>query len=443
MKKSIVFLSSLIISSTFISENIAFSKVQETPYFYKSFNSNIKKLPANFKGVNPKELYEKLSHKKNSSQKSEFETTNEYKTRLIKLNSQAIMGAISNNSLIALSGDLSTSNFDSTYNADTKVLNIKISLNSVIKEYEYELSKKSFLLNSKTSTDYYKASNSYGATVEVEKIYYWTNEVDILNWKDFIQNKEEDISTNIPMQINSAKKLKEDTDSFAFLFIGKLGSPSSFSGFRSKDPKIDDPVEILRHMEYISLNLSEIWLYQKSSGTIIAKIKPKKEIIETFKINPKTNEPIITNADVNNDNVEDYYKYVDTNDIKLSTKNINYNENNIIFDSLEPKIYHNNLDLKFNLYNDSDNILSKVSLKVLLKDKENNFSEKECQIITGNISPRENRLVRCNIQNVSNISEITNISIFDSKTPVSKITTTENKDTESNGAINIKINSKK
>lgn len=267
----------------------AYSKAPENnnnPYIYDSFNLNIKQLPANFKGVNPKELYEFLKNLKAVASKNEFETTLEYRKRIAKLASEPFIGNLYFNSLFAFSGKLkflTTQNI--IYNADDKTATISIELiKNIKKETGYDSSKRGFILDSNMDISYYNASNSYGAEVVVEKSKEHNHTLDILNWEDFANSPRSLTSliiNKVSMPIDTVKEIKSHdffNPSLACLFIGKLGGsgePAWFFGYEHFQPTVDDPKEYYLYDNFISMTVKEIWIYDVSSGTIISKIKPK------------------------------------------------------------------------------------------------------------------------------------------------------------------------
>jgi hypothetical protein len=278
------------------------SNAQNDNYLKKSFDLSIEKMPTNFLGHNPVEVFKTLEKREIDLQKDEFETTEDYEKRI-----QILKNKISNDwinhetlfSFIPSKQDLKISSFN--YNADKQELELEMKLDNFTdsnNKIDFDDKRKTIeLKETNVSKKKYEGKNVYGVSKEVHSKYSNIYSLLINNSKDFINvdNLSFDL---IKFKINVnpiiAKKIKEldlygHSGQLSFIYIGKVNEPFTTKGFyNSGTPTLKTPIEIYKDLNYINFNLTEIWVFNKVTGEILTKIKPNEKL--TCKVDYKLND---------------------------------------------------------------------------------------------------------------------------------------------------------
>lgn len=187
-------------------------------YTTTQIDLNLEKLPSNYYGNEPKSIYQAIKHRKNSSGKGEFETTEQYQKRIDNENSLPIIGQIGSDGLFSFQTERS----EIKYSADAAEFSIELDLSKVSEPLGYGLEKlknpsykadnynekaKSILLTYEiVNTRSYSASNSYGATIEVSETNTESYESAIANYNEFPFNE--------TIKEDALKRAKETEDMY-------------------------------------------------------------------------------------------------------------------------------------------------------------------------------------------------------------------------------------
>ncbi|WP_395064738.1 hypothetical protein [Flavobacterium sp.] len=249
---------------------------------------NLNKIPIDFRGHNTIEIYKNLKAKKTNLQKNEFETTEQFEKRLSIETERKVLGTLNEDDLFAIKSQYQNLNcLKFKYDADNQEVELAIELKDYINEenkIEFDGKKKSIEISKSTlKNQKYNGKNAFGVSKEInsrQELYY---NLQIENWKSFI-NKDNLINLKFKVKPNIAKKIKEEdlygyNGLLGFIYIGKINESLVSNGYYySGKPTITKPYEFEYNINYIDFDLYEIWVYNKNTGEILSKVKPKEAI---------------------------------------------------------------------------------------------------------------------------------------------------------------------
>lgn len=264
---------------------------KKTTYLTTSFDPNLTKIPIDFKGHNPIELYKSLRKKTTALSKGEFETTAQFEDRVKIENSKPILGILNEQSLFSFkSKESNLDHLSFSYDADNQLIELAIYCHTFFGENsQIDRSKKTIELNEirieKNSTI---GTNAFGVSKEINS---YTDDVYSLlidNWRNFVNGGILDDLIKIKFKVNPviAKQIKEvdlhygGNGVLGFLYIGNIIKPFTYDGhYYSGAPTLSYPNRFTKNIYYINLKLNEIWIYNKITGEILTKIKPYKDMV--------------------------------------------------------------------------------------------------------------------------------------------------------------------
>ena len=248
----------------------------------KSFDTNITVLPKGYKGDDIASIYNFLSNK--YPQKDEFETKEAYESRINSTMPTVVLAFVRDRA-----NGLRWDNDWLEYNPETELMTINIHTNpssrirrspNIIKIKRTEVINKSFI-----------GQNAFGAKVKGSLF----KAIDYGIYPDGGYRK-----ITFSVKPEEGRVLKQD---YGLLFIGKISptdkmgylyfNPSTNlreiinSGVDSESATISSPYEIWDRNRFISLNLMEIWVFNKKTGYIYFKDKLHTDEVST---NKKVNE---------------------------------------------------------------------------------------------------------------------------------------------------------
>jgi hypothetical protein len=222
----------------------------------------------NYFGNNPKAIYDALEKRKETTNKSEFETTEEYQRRIVKINNKPIIGKLSTNGLITLKVEYVSVD----YSADESEFSIKIKTDrqrhySKLNEYVNHVT----VYSDSKSGGIYSATNGYGARINVNKVIYSYYEAAINNYSEL-----PDILLDNVFKMKSTPDIAINIkDNISVILIGVITDP--YTGYLSGriGPELNSPFDQLLNHNSIYINVIEYWIYNKSTGEIYSKIKKR------------------------------------------------------------------------------------------------------------------------------------------------------------------------
>ncbi|MFN5953940.1 MAG: hypothetical protein ACK6A9_11905 [Dolichospermum sp.] len=270
MKKTIAGLTTFILLNTFfwqphtiantnkLSLQDKSKKPSKTKYLTVPYNESIR-ITTDFLGHDLKAIIDVLTKRKEFFKKGEFETTQEFNERINREQIKPILGTVTLDSKLAFVAqkyfllDVKTS-----YDADSNLFSIEI-------PSSYEAYEEGYSLDSQiVDLGKYKASNAYGATVEVKEINYTT-------WVLFPGRVIEKQNIQLTMNRDAAINLK---DNMGVMFICKIiKSDPIDKQSRLSEPTFQDPREILFLKYRLRVEIMEIKIFNKSTGSVYHTIK--------------------------------------------------------------------------------------------------------------------------------------------------------------------------
>jgi hypothetical protein len=251
----------------------------------KPFDASLHRLPPNFAGHDIKLIYAGLARRKERAEKGEFETTQEFEARKLRETSAPISPGLSLDSLLAF--DIKNSSGETIYDADAKAMTVAIALGKPMSGTTFLGSMRDFTVESAYEKDSYEGSNAYGAKVQVTRHRGTSFGLAIDNFKDFGMkryltsltrklgysadlHKTDAFVIEISMDVETAKRVKSGLTALA---VVKLSHPPTFTGTFYSKPTYNKPDEYFVIHNYLSAHLLELWIYDKNTGEVFAKLK--------------------------------------------------------------------------------------------------------------------------------------------------------------------------
>jgi hypothetical protein len=263
--------------------SIIFILVCGLSVFGQNFSADWQKVPVGFQGDDVEKIYKILSESSNLKEKSEFETTSDYQKRVTDLSKMALPGK-SADSILAFvyRPEKYVGRVTAKYDADTQNLQVSILTRSV--SYLDRTPKREFVdiigVAAKDarlkSLGSYEGENAYGVkrTIEKSLMEYFT--IGINNMASFRKfhssGYESGFKLLLPVPPAKAKDIKEN---LAVLYVGTLVPPFTALDGTVLEPTIDKPRRVSIGNYILTMNLSEIWIYNNLTGEVISKIKSK------------------------------------------------------------------------------------------------------------------------------------------------------------------------
>ncbi len=238
-------------------------------YLDVAFDRKIDKVPVPFLGHNIKQVYEAFDERTRSEQRNDRETTKQYKKRLAGLQRKPLFGSVGIQSVLAFVASPKLK-----YDADNQVLTI-ILITTRLR------SDKSLLAMDVKTASWKNETSSQNAAAEIaetEESYYESFELAIHNASRLNTERSSDdneqalIVQRTNMSIEEAKRSKLR---IAALILAKPIAPYHSYEARRIPGTFDDESEYYYEHFYIHADLIEIWIYNKLTGKIMAKMKVK------------------------------------------------------------------------------------------------------------------------------------------------------------------------
>jgi hypothetical protein len=246
------------------------NKTSKTPIYSEvPFSLNGKSIPKGYAGHDLFKIYKKLKERQDRKKK-EFETTDEFNSRIERESKIPLFGKIYSGDKLALKA-----NSKSIYDADRKILSIRLSLayswnhnfnmgvhGQRIKEYDKK----------------YIGSNAFGATKEITEEYISDTILIVKNYAEYdvleeqyLRNKYLQIELN-EISREVAKKLK---GKISTLYVFDIIEPFSDEEKYYDKATMDNPLTRIIDNKLVYGNLIEIILYNTQTGEIIYKLLPQ------------------------------------------------------------------------------------------------------------------------------------------------------------------------
>ena len=243
------------------------SNFSETPY---SMIGN--KIHPNYLGHDLRKIYDLLEIKK-IRQKSEFETTAQFKARIVEENKLPLLGSIYNEDQMALVCKVAPK-----YDADNNSFRISLlGTSSYSVKIDFGVGCQIVLSSDRTR----KGGNLYGAMTEIEEssrifmvlVFSNSSSFPINHHKvgDTIVYSTLDALLN-DIDVEKAKNLHENAMA---LVVFKLDNSRIDTDNYYKKPTMDSPRELTILQKYVYGKIAEVIFYDRKSGEVLHKFKEK------------------------------------------------------------------------------------------------------------------------------------------------------------------------
>ena len=249
------------------------------------FDTSVQILPRGFQGNDPEVIHNDLFLRLASiAAKDEFETSEEYVTRMNGELERPILPHISLSSTLALRA----LNCQTSYDADKKQVRADCDISTVIDRRDITHPKKSLLLRvSHRFLDPYVGTNAFGASVEVERSeWYWLYVV-LLNYHQFPiatrrvesewPSKDREVKSFSIVFSSEREEARRLKSSLCALLVISLSSPFATKEESFERATLDNPQQMRTTRKYLHGKLIEIWFYDEDRGTVLYRMKPSDE----------------------------------------------------------------------------------------------------------------------------------------------------------------------
>jgi len=246
-------------------------------YATSELDRTIEKLPPNFNGHDIALVYSAFEERKKESEKSEFETTEQWHQRQAALLLKPIIGRMTAGSIWAFK----IVDVRSVYDADNQVLHVYVPLHEVRSSAGLASNFRSMWAKFKSTDSSYVCTNGFGATAEVQNTRYTIHHVAFGNAQAFptvptVEVKDGDLSTvaihvSVPSEPDAARQMKPELSALA---VGRLTAPFTTSLYYGDTATVSSPYATQNQGNCVMTELLEIWIYDRNSGVIHAKVRP-------------------------------------------------------------------------------------------------------------------------------------------------------------------------
>ena len=216
-------------------------------------------------------MYDGLEGIQQQGTKSEFETTAQWRQRLEALKLRPIIGGMNAQSIWAFTVLFTKS----TYDADRQVLDVFVDVS--LNEGRATIIAK---LDSKEDSSYL-GTNAFGAVRDVSRSESTFHGISLTNSSSFVLVKhKEDVriyertafAVSVQIAADNAKELK---DKLAALVVCRLTDPFVEHRDTYEPATFRSPYSTTHHFRNVVAQAIELWIFDQSSGTVYAKIRPR------------------------------------------------------------------------------------------------------------------------------------------------------------------------
>ena len=256
--------------------NVLAARAQvRTAYSTRPFDSKAERLPANYRGMNPEVIYQNFKRQEELEKKGEFETSDQYNSRISRMRGLPILGALRRDGIFAFAVD----NLKTTYNADARELEALVRLGAVWKNVTPDPGLRAFSLKTKILRRKYVGQNAMGAKVLVDELASESFEAAIANFRQFkpveLDRRQFFVKTIIQADVAKAKLIKERLRA---LVVCRLLSPYTGYGAVLDEATFGKSSQYFLRMYYLNAEAVELWLYDGMTGEIFRKIPAEEDL---------------------------------------------------------------------------------------------------------------------------------------------------------------------
>ena len=252
-----------------------------SPYAITGLDTDIVRLPRNYRGVDPEALYKQLEKRSKESNKGEFETTVAFNARRQREQAEKVVGPLGLGDLIPIVAESNggLEGVEANYDADAEELMVYFESKAPKIGVGVDLNRRAARLRFDLHpTTTYVGMNAYGAKAVIEKKVAYIYSLLFENISAFSGSPVDRYSdsgggilSRLKLPPTSAREAKEK---LRVLFLVRLSLPLIEKGYMSKKPTISEPTEYFVVYHHLVANVEQIWLYNFDTGEVYKKIRP-------------------------------------------------------------------------------------------------------------------------------------------------------------------------
>jgi hypothetical protein len=245
------------------------------------FDISREALPPNYQGLDIEAIFRRLSVRSSTLAKREFETSEQHRQRLKMQESTPVLGSLTVDDVLVFSVD--PDDIVSVYDADKQSLQIGIAVGYVQSRADLKGFRSLSVTSHLTNEGSYIATNAYGTKIRVTSRKIVMYELAYDNPHEFAVSEylptrervpgvsaRDSLLIDINMDSVTAFKAKQNLHA---VVLTKLIPPYTSNATYYDSPTFDNPVSYYQLYHYLLTHLEELWLYDKTSGNIYAKVK--------------------------------------------------------------------------------------------------------------------------------------------------------------------------
>ncbi len=227
------------------------------------FDVNRTVLPKDFEGNQCRQLALKLG--KYNAVKSEFETTEQFQSRLDTMKTANLTKAIRMDSYVGFTTDIGASKV--SYDADAGTLKIEYASPSISNSEDRDTTAGFIADLRKVSERTYRASNAFGSAVTVTQRVY---DACVVGFVNFVRRDAYGAGKTIVREMSS-DEARTAKNNLAALYIGQLAEPYSSKYAHYSAPSVNVPFEGAATGRMVLMTVDQTWIYNKKTGVVYEK----------------------------------------------------------------------------------------------------------------------------------------------------------------------------
>jgi TonB family protein len=226
-----------------------------------SFDASIARLPTHYQGAVCQTVTRKL--KSFSLAKSEYETTAAYAARMAALGGQRLDATRALSDLVGFVETADVGN--AVYDADAGRLNVQVTWGQERLEVQRGTYRGTVLSETSVYEDAALVSNGFGASTRGSKSGRTVCALAFSNMP-YMRGIPATFDVSVSLTPAQAKAAKPH---LTLLYLGTIVAPYLGSYSRFQEATLDTPHQIVWNGDSVVLTLSEVWLFDRSTGTIL------------------------------------------------------------------------------------------------------------------------------------------------------------------------------
>lgn len=238
-------------------------KQEKTTFDWSPFDISTTSIPVGYKGHDCRSIASIL--KKQKTEKDEFETTEEYRSRISEISLIPLGKSLSAGDKIAFRVEIDT-DYGIKFLADERILFIMSRPEPTTMYVNGKSANWDSVVRFGEKERRYQASNAFGATVTVTRRDIKTCAVAFTNWGYAPHNTIDVVLRDVGSDV--ARRAKAGV---SFLYIGTLQAPFVKEVYESTAPKMDWPLETHWTGDALVMKLEQAWAVEKKTGEVLGK----------------------------------------------------------------------------------------------------------------------------------------------------------------------------